>query len=861
MSSKIYNKYLKILMYLLINYFYTIYNDAPEPWQLGFQDTASPNFTGLVTLHNTIGFYLIVISFGVFWVLFSAIFYYNSRRNSISHKYLTHGTVLELIWTITPALILIAIAFPSFTLLYLMDEVISPTLTIKVIGHQWYWCAPFNYLYRSNLNGTHDVATRGKRTDLSNVEKLGECSMSVTEIWVIFTLNKKYFLLKFYKVFVSTSYWANTALALMGKILCYLIIIIKDQLLIMATIRNSLQQGGQDVIPKLNYSGRVRNWGLSTECKLYDLPKGNHRAGKDNIRLTWIPLLARDNGASVLWSCITKSKGMQPTNVLPLSTGRFYSSKVRKTSKPEEIKALECSYKQLFDIEIYKSAYQLLRSKLGNMTPSADQETLDNFSFAWAEEVVLKMKERSFQFKPSVKMFIPKKDGRQRPLSIPTSKDIIIQQSIRMIFESVYEPLFLDTSHGFRPKRSTHTAIFEVRKWNGITWMIEGDIKGYFDNINPHILAELLKKQIKDPNLIDLYWKLVNAGYVNDGNYEKNNLGVPQGGVISPLLSNIYLHEFDTFMQELCKNHSNLSRRVSTHNPAYESLRKKVKRLKDYEDIFSPSDKLLLNKLIFRMRNMSSVIRDSNTPNRVYYNRYADDWIVGITGDLKFAESIKHQIEAYLKNTLNLTVNDTKTKITHMITNKVSYLGFLISRHHRKYNKSLIVKDSLGRIRRGNTVSILVEAPIEKIINKLIEHGFAWNKCKPKAVTKWIYLKPEEILVRYNAVIRGLLNYYKPVENRNQFSYVMWIFKFSAVFTLARKFKISPKAVWKIFGNPTTVKFTRNGKEKSLSLYNPSNLRKDKSFNLRKDKSFNLNNYFNFDPFSVKYFDVRSHHI
>ena len=126
-------------MDFLFSYFNTIFNDAPQPWQLGFQDSAAPGFTGLVTLHNTIGFYLIVIFLSVFWVLFSVMYYYSNNKNPIAHKYLTHGTVLELIWTITPALILIAIAFPSFRLLYLMDEVISPTLTIKVVGHQWYW--------------------------------------------------------------------------------------------------------------------------------------------------------------------------------------------------------------------------------------------------------------------------------------------------------------------------------------------------------------------------------------------------------------------------------------------------------------------------------------------------------------------------------------------------------------------------------------------------------------------------------------------------------------------------------------------------------------------------------------------------
>jgi cytochrome c oxidase subunit 2 len=132
--------------------FFLIFNDAPQPWQLGFQDSAAPGFTGLVTLHNTIGFYLIVISVSVTWVLFSLIYYYNSNNNPIAHKYLTHGTVLELIWTITPALILIAIAFPSFRLLYLMDEVISPTLTIKVVGHQWYW----SYEYSDFITDTGD---------------------------------------------------------------------------------------------------------------------------------------------------------------------------------------------------------------------------------------------------------------------------------------------------------------------------------------------------------------------------------------------------------------------------------------------------------------------------------------------------------------------------------------------------------------------------------------------------------------------------------------------------------------------------------------------------------------------------------
>ena len=131
-----------------INIFKTIFNDAPQPWDIGFQDSAAPGFTGIIDLHNTLFFYLIVICVGVFWILGSVIYYFNYNKSPIVHKYLNHGTLIELIWTITPALILIAIAFPSFRLLYLLDEVISPTMTIKVVCHQWYW----SYEYSDFLN-------------------------------------------------------------------------------------------------------------------------------------------------------------------------------------------------------------------------------------------------------------------------------------------------------------------------------------------------------------------------------------------------------------------------------------------------------------------------------------------------------------------------------------------------------------------------------------------------------------------------------------------------------------------------------------------------------------------------------------
>jgi cytochrome c oxidase subunit 2 len=128
-----------LLSYILLSYSFKLNLDSPSPWQIGFQDGASPGFEGIVILHDSIMFFLIWISVAVFWVFFSLMSYFSSTKSGLLYKYLNHGTLIELIWTVTPALVLIAIAFPSFKLLYTLDEVIDPALTIKVVGHQWYW--------------------------------------------------------------------------------------------------------------------------------------------------------------------------------------------------------------------------------------------------------------------------------------------------------------------------------------------------------------------------------------------------------------------------------------------------------------------------------------------------------------------------------------------------------------------------------------------------------------------------------------------------------------------------------------------------------------------------------------------------
>lgn len=365
--------------------------------------------------------------------------------------------------------------------------------------------------------------------------------------------------------------------------------------------------------------------------------------------------------------------------------------------------------------------------------------------------------------------------------------------------------------------------------------MIEGDIKGYFDNIDHHKLAKLLMKKLKDQNLMDLYWKLVKAGYVFE-KYTWSDLLVPQGGVLSPLLSNIYLHEFDAFMQDLIIRYSQPKRQ--SKNYSFEFSKAKPEYFKKTggtnknlalveEPLTEQNKKTVLN------HKTPSVIRNDfcERGSRVYYNRYADDWIIGITGDQplpphtsprELAKKIQHEANDFLKNTLKVLSKE-KTKITQLTQDKVHYLGFDISRRrstiYTESQKSYLPPMSSGTWRAQNSLILLIEAPIDKLISKLIEQGYAWEKDRmPKAVTKWIYLNPEDIIRRYNWVTRGILEYYKSVENKNQLGQVIWILKLSAVNTLARKLNISPKQVWKKYGNPITVKFMSENQEKSITL-------------------------------------------
>ena len=209
-------------------------------------------------------------------------------------------------------------------------------------------------------------------------------------------------------------------------------------------------------------------------------------------------------------------------------------------------------YRNLYNPEFYLLAYRNIYANEGSMTPGVDGETLDGMSSPRIERIISALKDRSYCPKPARRTYIAKKNSsKKRPLGIPSGDDKLVQEVVRMILESIYEPTFSDYSHGFRPKRSCHTALEQIqRTFAGANWFVEGDIQACFDSFDHHVLIDILRKRIDDEAFISLMWKFLKAGYMEQWQYNRTYCGTPQGSGISPILANIYLHELDRYVEE-----------------------------------------------------------------------------------------------------------------------------------------------------------------------------------------------------------------------------------------------------------------------------------------------------------------------
>lgn len=460
-------------------------------------------------------------------------------------------------------------------------------------------------------------------------------------------------------------------------------------------------------------------------------------------------------------------------------------------------------YRLMFKEDLYIAAYEKIKSKPGNMTAGADGTTLDEFSIRTIKNIIEKMKSESFSFRGARRVLIPKANGKTRALSVAPPTDKVVQEVMRMILEAIFEPTFSSNSHGFRSGRSCHTALKQIRKnWSGVTWIIEGDIKGCFDNINHEKLIRELAKRITDERFINLVRKALNAGYFEDGAFFSGDLGTPQGSIISPILANIFLHQLDRKAEKIIEENEIGEEDKKALNPEY---RKVVKRRAYLQKTLERKEGTEREAAIAEIRalnnqslTMSPNLITSNGFIRVKYVRYADDWVIGVNGPRKLAETIRADIGDTL-STMGLELSMEKTHIRHAKTESATFLGttFRVGSATPK-----IMKVSRGgRIFKKRVAgwTPLMYAPIGEIIKRLSAKGFCDPKGNPTAIKNG-YTDDTQIVEQVGAVWRGICNYYSFVDGFAKLSRIQFILQHAVAKTLAAKHRSSRSKVFSKHG-------------------------------------------------------------
>lgn len=509
-------------------------------------------------------------------------------------------------------------------------------------------------------------------------------------------------------------------------------------------------------------------------------------------------------------------------------------------------------YRVLFNDEMFYVAYQRIYAKEGNMTEGSDGQSIDNMSLSRIEKLISSLKDESYQPQPSRRVYIPKKNGKMRPLGIPAFDDKLVQEVTRMILEAIYEGHFEYTSHGFRPNRSCHTALAQIQKsFSGAKWFIEGDIKGFFDNISHDVLISILKERISDDRFIRLIRKFLNAGYIEDWTFHKTYSGTPQGGILSPLLANIYLDRLDKYMKEyIVKFDKGEKRRPSRVRKDFENARKRtVRKLKSVEDENERAVLLQKIKTEDKERAMFPSCDEMDTDyKRLKYVRYADDFLIGIIGSKQDAKEVKEDIKNFLYEKLKLDLSDEKTLITHT-EDSARFLGYEI--FVRKSNAQR--RDIAGRLKRTYGKRVYLKISTETMRNKLLDYGvleFRYQNgkeiWKPKCRSGLIFNDDLEILDRYNREIRGFYNYYSIANNCSELHNFRFIMEYSMYKTFAGKYKSSTRKInakYRTNGKFTVRFTTKSGAVKERYFYDLGFRRK----NPMTDAGFDITPYSIFD--------------
>ncbi len=478
-------------------------------------------------------------------------------------------------------------------------------------------------------------------------------------------------------------------------------------------------------------------------------------------------------------------------------------------------------YRYLLREDIYMTAYKNLYANNGAGTKGVDNDTADGFSVEYVQQIISELKVQEYNPKPVKRTYIKKKSGKLRPLGIPSFKDKLIQDAVRQILESIYEPIFSNFSHGFRPNRSCHTALQQMSKYfRGTKWFIEGDIKGCFDNIDHTILLNLLSKKIKDSKFVMLIGKFLKAGYIENWEYHKTYSGTPQGGILSPILANIYLHELDKKVEEMRQKFA-----VPAEHPHTLIYGRKCREIsnakKQYGKCTDNVQKKALLKQIQKLKvELCKLPYKDQSDKKIAYVRYADDFMIAINGNKEEAERIKQELKLFLSEHLNLTLSDEKTKVIHSSEN-ARFLGYDVNVRRNAQTK----RTSTGTVRRTMNQSVELLVPMERIEKFMYDREIVIQS-KDGSLIPWqrgamAGLSDLEVLDTYNSQTRGICNYYSLASNFNKLTYFVYLMEYSCLKTLAKKHKTRISAIKKMYklGHSWGIPYeTKSGKKRMMII-------------------------------------------
>src|SRR5689334_1279844 len=478
-------------------------------------------------------------------------------------------------------------------------------------------------------------------------------------------------------------------------------------------------------------------------------------------------------------------------------------------------------YRQMFNRDLYLLAYGNIYSNQGAMTPGAGEETADGMSEDKIDQITELMRHERYRFSPARRIYIPKKNGKLRPLGLPSWSDKLVGEVVRLLLEAYYEPQFSDRSHGFRKSRGCHTALREIRDfWKGTTWFIEGDISDCFGSLDHEVMAGILAEKIHDQRFLRLIRHMLKAGYLEDWEYHDTLSGCPQGGVVSPILSNIYLHKLDEFVErELIPRYTRGASRK--RNPEYMRARHRREKARRHGDRAAARD------LLRQMRTLPSVDPMDPGYRRLRYSRYADDHILGFTGPKAEAEQIKAELTQFLREILKLELNQDKTLISHARSQPARFLGYHIIVQH--------CDTKITRSRRLVNGRIALRVPPDVIKAKTApcrRKGKPWHR--PGLQNPDAY----DIVRAYGAGYRGIVNYYLLAQDVWRLSTLCWYAQTSMLKTLAARHKSSVakmaarcKAKAITGHGPRTcfeARLTRKGKKDLVARFGGIPLRQDR---------------------------------